>query len=228
MQIIPVIDLKNGIVVHAKQGDRDHYAPLKSELCKTPDIFTVVNVYKMAFGFSTIYIADLDAITRQGHNGETLNKILAAFPEINFWIDSGYPICDDRLLRFDNFLPVFGSESFDNHNVAELSRFKRDFILSLDYSVTGEMGAKKLFSQPELWPSNVIIMSLPNVGSNLGPDIERLATYRNEHPEHNIIASGGVRNYEDLRALRKLGIEQVLVATALHNGSINPDGIANL
>jgi phosphoribosylformimino-5-aminoimidazole carboxamide ribotide isomerase len=228
MQIIPVIDLKNGIVVHAKQGNRDRYAPLKSEICKSSDIFDVIDAYKALFNMSTIYIADLNAIIRQGSNADLLANVLTAFPDILFWIDGGYPLCNDGFQQFKNFLPVLGSESFDDNNIYEIKKFKNNCILSLDYSVNGKLGATMLFSTPELWPENIIIMSLPRVGSNLGPDVDRLAAYRNQYPQKKIIAAGGIRDSKDLKELGRIGIEQVLVATALHNGKISPDNIAKL
>lgn len=227
MQIIPVIDLKNGIVVHAKQGMRDHYAPLKSDLCKSSDIFDVIDAFWTVYRFPTIYIADLNAITRQSDNAALLGEVLAAFPNITFWVDGGYPLCNDNFQQLANFFPVLGSESFQDGNISEIRKFENGFILSLDYSVTGELGALTLFSDLKLWPEHIIIMSLPRVGSNQGPDVERLASYRKQYPQQKIIAAGGIRGSEDLRELERIGIQQALVATALHNGKISPDDIAN-
>jgi phosphoribosylformimino-5-aminoimidazole carboxamide ribotide isomerase len=228
MQIIPVIDLKNGIVVHAKQGNRELYAPLQSGLCISSNIFAVIDVYRTVFNFSTIYVADLNAIAHQSNNVELLSEVLATFPEISFWVDGGYPLRNEDLLGLVNFLPVLGSESFADENIHELRKFSNNFILSLDYSQAGELGAKILFATPDLWPENIIIMSLPRVGSNLGPEVESLTTYRKQFPCHNFIAAGGVRHKGDLQALKQIGIEQVLVATALHNGALSFDDIADL
>jgi phosphoribosylformimino-5-aminoimidazole carboxamide ribotide isomerase len=180
MQIIPVIDLKNGVVVHAKLGNRDDYAPLKSELCKSSDIFDVIDAFLIRFHFPIIYIADLNAITRQSNNAALLGAVLAAFPHVWFWIDSGYPLCNDEFQQRTNYCPILGSESFQDENISEIKAFENNFILSLDYSVTGDLGAKALFSKQELWPENIIMMSLPRVGSNQGPDLDRLSTYRKE------------------------------------------------
>jgi phosphoribosylformimino-5-aminoimidazole carboxamide ribotide isomerase len=225
MQIIPVIDLKNGVVVHAKQGNRDDYAPIKSEICKTSGIFDVIDAFWTLYHFPTIYIADLNAITRQGNNAELLTDVLAAFPHTSFWIDGGYPLCNARFRQLSNYCPVLGSESFQDGNISGIRKFDSDFILSLDYSVTGELGAKTLFYEQGLWPEHIIIMSLPRVGSNLGPDVERLASYRKQYPQHKLIAAGGIRDSEDLRMLGQIGIQQALVATALHNGRISLDDI---
>jgi phosphoribosylformimino-5-aminoimidazole carboxamide ribotide isomerase len=228
MQIIPVIDLKNGIVVHAKLGNRDDYAPLKSEICNSSDIFDAINAFSSRFGVSIIYIADLNSITRLGDNASLLDDVLTAFPHLLFWVDSGYPLCDANLQKHKNFFPVLGSESFQDDNTAEIAQFGNRFILSLDYSATGEMGAKTLFSKQKLWPENIIIMSLPRVGSTLGPDFDSLSTYRKRYPQQKIIAAGGIRDNEDLIKLAHIGITKALVATALHNGKISPDDIARL
>jgi phosphoribosylformimino-5-aminoimidazole carboxamide ribotide isomerase len=228
MQIIPVIDLKNGIVVHAKQGNRDDYAPLTSVLCKSSDIFDVVDTLWALFHFPTMYIADLNAITRQGDNASLIDNVMIAFPKVLFWIDGGYPLCNGNFQRLSNYRPVLGSESFHEENISEINKFEGNFILSLDYSATGKMGALTLFSKQDLWPEKIIIMNLPNVGSNLGPNLECLSAYRQRYPQQNFIAAGGTRDIQDLKALRQMGIHQVLVATALHNGKINPENIAQL
>ncbi len=221
MQIIPVIDLKDGIVVHAKQGNRDDYAALESKICKSSDIFDVINAFSSLFRSPIIYIADLNAITGQGNHVILLNDVLTAFPNIVFWIDSGYPLPNKDILQLTNYLPVLGSESFTDENTFEIKHFDHNFILSLDYALTGELGAKSLFRNAELWPKHLIIMSLPKVGSNQGPDIERLAYFLQHFPQHSFIAAGGIRNRKDLKKLEKIGIQQALLATALHNGQIS-------
>lgn len=222
MQIIPVIDLKNGIVVHAKHGNRDDYAALQSNICKSADIFDVVESFWELFRFPTLYIADLNAIIHQGNNAGLLGEILSSFPYIKFLIDGGYPLCNGAFQQLPNYIPVLGSESFNDDNIDELSAFGGHFILSLDYSSTGEMGAKSLFANQELWPDNIIIMNLPKVGSNAGPDLQRLNHFSKQYPGYNFIAAGGIRDKHDLTALSKAGIRQALVATALHNGNIGP------
>lgn len=227
MQIIPVIDLKDGIVVHARQGNRDHYAPIKSTLCPSANIFDVINVFWNDFGFVTLYIADLNAITQTGNNHDLLAEVLTTFNHLTFWIDSGYPLPHDFLHTFDNYQPILGTESLANEDLPALERFNKNFILSLDFSI-GELGASNLFSKQELWPQQIIIMNLLKVGSKQGPDIEKLAAYQKAYPEHHFICAGGVRDLEDLNMLESIGINQALVATALHNGKLNRMTIQSL
>jgi phosphoribosylformimino-5-aminoimidazole carboxamide ribotide isomerase len=226
MKIIPVIDLKDGTVVHARHGNRLHYQPINTDLCKSADIFQVIQAFLGIYAFDTFYIADLNAITNQGDHNHLINEVLTRYPQITFWIDRGY-------LQFDQFspgnrLPILGTESYRNETVAEIKVYKNNFILSLDYLRSDALGAASLFSNPSFWPENIIIMTLERVGSNNGPDLKRLTEFCNQYPDKNFIAAGGIRNKLDLVALNMAGIHQALVASALHSGAITANDITEL
>ena len=226
MKIIPAIDLKDGVVVHAKQGNREHYQPINTDLCKSSDIFQVIETFLKIFQFDTFYIADLSAITNQGDHSHLIADVLTRFPQITFWIDRGYQKYDQSARDSCNTLPVLGSESYQNKTIPELKAYKNNFILSLDYSNSNALGAENLFSDTALWPENIIIMTLERVGSNHGPDLSKLTNFCRKYPEKNFIAAGGVRNKQDLIVLCEAGIHQALVASALHSGSLKAEDIA--
>jgi len=222
MKIIPVIDLKDGVVVHAQQGMREQYRPICTNLCQSPDIYKVIEAFMGAYDFDTIYIADLNAITQQGNHERLITGVLTAFPHIIFWIDSGYQ-CVKKYPQ--NHLPVLGSESYSDESVLELKDFNNHFILSLDYSLSEALGAKSLFSDPDLWPDTIIIMTLNRVGSHQGPDFDKLSWFCEQYPHKHFIAAGGIRNADDLRALKQVGVQQALIASALHSGAIRREDI---
>jgi len=218
MKIIPVIDLKDGVVVHARQGLRDQYQPINTKLCRSSDIYQVIEAFLAEYDFNTVYIADLNAITQEGDHADLINEVLAFFPHIQFWVDKGY----QRLKNYPhNYLPVLGSECYNDENVLELKAFNDRFILSLDYSMSGELGAKSLFSKPDLWPASIIIMTLSRVGSHQGPDLAKLNEFCKRYPDKLFIAAGGIRNIDDLYAIKRLGVKQALIASALHSGAIS-------
>ena len=223
MKIIPVIDLKDGVVVQAREGNRDQYRPIKTDLCKSSDVFEIIQAFVTTYHFDTVYIADINAITQQGNHHGLINKVLAHFPDLRFWIDSGYRHHKEEIHQTDHYLPVLGSESYRDDTIFELHFFGNKFILSLDFSMSETMGSAKLFSSPELWPDSVIIMTLDRVGSHKGPDFVKLTAFCNRYPHKNFIAAGGIRNQQDLIDLKRIGIRQALIASALHNGSIRPD-----
>jgi phosphoribosylformimino-5-aminoimidazole carboxamide ribotide isomerase len=225
MKIIPVIDVKNGVVVHAQQGNREHYQPINTALCRASNIFLVIEAFLKVYAFDTMYLADLNAITHQGDNHPLLVEVLSSFPQITFWIDRG---CGKNAQYPDNYLPVLGSESYRNDTMFDIKAYDNNFVLSLDYSHSNALGATNLFSKISLWPNNVIIMTLDRVGSNNGPDIEKLTNFCGQYPNKNFIAAGGIRDKEDLMALKRAGIHHALVASALHSGAIRTGDIAAL
>lgn len=222
MKLIPVIDLKDGIVVHARQGHRENYQAINTALCKSSDIFRVIDAFLGIYAFDTFYIADLNAITDQDNHNPLIARVLTRFPQLTFWIDQGYQKYNEPRR---NMLPVLGSESYRNENISGILAYKNKFILSLDYSNLGALGASSLFSDPSFWPANIIIMTLERVGSHRGPDLDKLSEFCRQYPEKNFIAAGGIRHKQDLLALTKAGIDQALVASALHCGAIKAKDI---
>ena len=222
MKIIPVIDLKDGVVVHARYGNREHYQPINSDLCGSSDIFQVIDAFLGIYKFDIFYIADLNAITGQGDHRPLIADVLALFPKITFWIDRGYQ--QYQYIQYSaNYLPVLGSESYRDETISELKAYKNNFILSLDYSNSDALGAGCLFSDPDFWPKNIIIMTLERVGSSHGPDLNKLTEFCRKYPDKNFIAAGGIRDKQDLMALTEVGIQQALIASALHSGTIKAE-----
>jgi phosphoribosylformimino-5-aminoimidazole carboxamide ribotide isomerase len=107
-----------------------------------------------------------------------------------------------------------------------LAHFEKQFILSLDFSKQQALGATRLFTETDLWPDKVIIMTLARVGSALGIDSEKLKHYQLLAPHKTFIASGGIRDKEDVLALKHSGISYALCASALHNGAIGREDFA--
>ncbi|MBE0436236.1 MAG: nickel transporter, partial [Methylomicrobium sp.] len=221
MQIIPVIDLKDHHVVHAVRGNRSEYAPVRSSLCKEPDIDRVIEAFLSLYDFKVFYIADLNAITAcESVHQSLLLDVFSRYPDRQFWVDSGnYAVQRQRHYQgFANYLPVIGSESLIDDDVEHIERLPEDFVLSLDYSANGRLGSPLIFENPKLWPNAIIIMTLAQVGSELGPDFAKLDYYCREFPEKRIIAAGGIRHKQDLFELQKIGVNDVLIASALHSG----------
>lgn len=225
MEIIPVIDLKEGGVVHARCGNRSLYLPINSPLCRSSDVFDVVRAFLSVFAFKTFYIADLNAITGQGNHRALINSVLRAFPELTFWVDCGY---QRHQTQPDNYLPVLGSECYKPEQLAELADFNKNFILSLDYGPSGPLGADELFSHTDYWPDKVIVMTLDRVGSQQGADVSKLASYCMDYPDKQFVAAGGIRHSDDLLALQALGVRHALVASALHAKTIGSQEIGEI
>ena len=219
MQLIPVLDIKDGIVVHAKLGLRAQYAPIQSPLCASSAVVEVINAFLTVAPFKIVYIADLNAIMQNGTNTALLKDLLQTYPQLTFWIDSGYQAQPHFLSCFSNYQAVLGSESYSTDKLPTLALFEKNFVLSLDFA-NQPLGAARLFTDPSLWPDKIIIMTLVQVGSGLGVDSEKLKKYQALGKNKTLIASGGIRDKADVLALKESGIAYALCASALHSGAI--------
>jgi phosphoribosylformimino-5-aminoimidazole carboxamide ribotide isomerase len=231
VEIIPVIDLMGGIVVHARRGERQNYQPLHSPLCAGCEPGDVVGGYLTVHPFSTVYIADLDAITGRGDCGPVIARLRRQFPVLRFWVDNGLAdilACRNWLQRGYGDL-VIGSEAQSDasaiNDLAQENAADR-IVLSLDFKDGKFLGPDGLREQPSLWPQRIIAMTLSRVGSDTGPDFGLLDQLRTKAPAKKLFAAGGVRGGEDLIELNRRGISGVLVASALHAGRIGKREIA--
>lgn len=218
MHLIPVIDLLDGLVVAARQGNRQTYRPLVTPLCPEPDILTVARSYLSVFPFRTFYIADLNAIENTGDNHALIARLLETQRDIHLWIDSGLRLFDNGSTR--RVSHVLGSET--GISVEQIAHYTNlsDCILSLDFSDEHLLGDPELLKRPSLLPQRLIIMSLARVGSHAGPDLDRVSLFADRLRGKQLYAAGGVRNAEDLSRLAARGAHGALLATALHEKTI--------
>ncbi|MDX2288613.1 MAG: HisA/HisF-related TIM barrel protein [Hyphomicrobiaceae bacterium] len=224
MHIIPVLDIRQGRVVHAVAGDRTRYRPIVTPLA--PDSCDPVDVarglLRLWAGFRHLYIADLDGIERgeRGAGRRIAHDIMAAFPDLTVMIDEGAtrPGDVERLAGTPAILPVIGSESWGDP--LELGSIGRPWVLSLDDRGGAQLGPSELFEDPSLWPATVIVMTLARVGGAAGPDVDRVSEVVAKANGRAVLAAGGVRGGSDLRRLAAAGAAGALVATALHDGRL--------
>jgi phosphoribosylformimino-5-aminoimidazole carboxamide ribotide isomerase len=230
MEIIPVIDLKGGHVVRARMGQRDQYRPIKTPLSPTSDPVDVVRGLLSVFPFRTLYVADLDAIERTGDCEAVLARLKAAFAQLALWVDNGLADAERARAMLDagGRHLVLGSEAQSDSSLVKGLKDDARVILSLDFRGHAFIGPASLLATPDIWPSRIIVMTLARVGSGAGPDIERLDNIRKFAGDRLIYAAGGVRNREDLAALKRAGIAGALVASSLHDRALTSADIGSL
>jgi len=230
MDVIPVIDLKGGVVVHARMGERERYRPIRTPLAAGSDPVEVVRGLMSIHPFATLYVADLDAITRAGDNRDSLRQMRAAFPRLTYWVDGGIADARHATEWLDEGLGeiVLASEAQADLALTRALAGDPRAILSLDFRGDSLQGPAALLQDAAHWPQRVIVMALSRVGSGAGPDIQRLCTIRDTAPGRQIFAAGGVRDGADLAALKDARIAGALVASSLHDGRLRGPDIVRL
>ena len=135
MKVIPVIDVLNGIVVHAVRGKRQKYQPLQSILCKSVEPLEVAKTFKK-LGFDDLYLADIDAITGGCVNFQVFEDI-AKETGLKLMVDAGISDFETaaQLLNRGVSKIVIGTETLQSRRfVAEVVRLfgSKRVIVSLD------------------------------------------------------------------------------------------------
>jgi phosphoribosylformimino-5-aminoimidazole carboxamide ribotide isomerase len=241
MRVVGVIDLKDGTAVHAVRGERERYRPVHSVIAGDDgDPLALARAFRSELGLDELYVADLDAIG--GGSGHA--ALLAALArEARVMVDAGVsePAAARALLELGAHRVIVGTETLPRAAALErllaevpdgaliLSVDLRDGrALSPDPQLAGlqALDAVARLHRPGL--REAIVLDLARVGSGAGPDVALIAEIRAAFPDLELLAGGGVRDVEDLRALDAAGAAGALVATALHSGVIGPRELAEL
>jgi HisA/HisF family protein len=238
--VIPVIDVRRGVAVHAVRGERERYRPLRSLLAEGSDPVLLTRAVRERFGLDEHYVADLDAIA--GGPGDP-GLIAALAAEARLLVDAGAAdaAAVARLLELGAARVVIGTETLPG---AEAFRQLRNelpgaaLVLSLDLRggrvlspdpvLAGGGPGEALERLADAGAQEAIVLDLLRVGSGEGPDLRLLADLRARLPGVRLLAGGGVRDAGDLRALAAAGAVGALVGTALHSGAIAPADVRAL
>ena len=230
LRIIPVLDLKGGQVVRAKQGQRHLYAPIDTPLAPSADPVDVASGLRELWPFETFYCADLDAIEGRPPNGAAIASLLAMPNAPSLWIDAGFANATTvaGMLERPGINPVIGTETLPDDELLRTFSLHPNLILSLDFFAEGFRGPQAILDSADSWPATVIVMTLTRVGSAAGPDTTLLGENKARAGGRAIVAAGGIRNDGDVRRLAEMGVAAALIATSLHDGTLTATHLASL
>jgi phosphoribosylformimino-5-aminoimidazole carboxamide ribotide isomerase len=233
VRVVPVLDLKGGIVVHARRGRRAAYAPLRSPLVEGCEPVAVARALCAACRTGNVYVADLDALAGQPVDEATLASLTAVAAP---WVDAGATTGERAaaLARAGVARNVVGTESLgaDAGRKRAVAAPEPRLVLSVDLrdgrlisprpELAGRDPAAAAPLATALGVDELIVIDLLRVGSGSGPPLRAVAELAAALPGLAIYAGGGVRDDDDLRALESAGATGALVATALHDGHVKP------
>ncbi len=242
MQILPVIDLLNGVVVRGVAGKRSEYRPIVSRLTNVSDALSVARSFREQLGLARFYVADLDAILHQRPNLLVYHALA----------DEGFELLVDAGLR-----EIAGAESVVKAGAAkviagletwsgpsELAALCAHFgaarvIFSLDLMRGSPVGNLEAWGTSDPFEigsqaiqcgvTEMIVLDMAQVGIGSGVATAALCRRLKERfPQLSVMTGGGIRSAVDLEELREAGVSGVLIASALHDGTIGAQEIAAL
>jgi phosphoribosylformimino-5-aminoimidazole carboxamide ribotide isomerase len=239
VRLIPVLDVQKGIVVRAVAGRRGEYRPILSQFAPSSDPLVVAAAFRDQFGFTELYLADLDAIGGCEPNWQMYLGLVRL--GLKLTVDTGLrtvPQClrmkGAGVSRIVVALETSPDRGLLEHVIGNLRPMNVTFSLDLRNGLPlgkiGELGetdpVKIAGSVIDLGYEQLIVLDLASVGGGKGTLTEELCRQIHQQwPDVELIAGGGVCCTEDAQRLGRFGVRGVLVASALHDGRIRPGDI---
>ncbi|HEY7896209.1 MAG TPA: HisA/HisF-related TIM barrel protein [Gemmatimonadaceae bacterium] len=245
MRLIPVLDLCGGLAVHARGGARARYAPVVSRLApgaRRGDAAAIAAAYA-ASGAGSIYVADLDAIEgREPQESLVAACCAAAGPATRVWIDAGIatPDAAARWLGVRGVERVIvGLETLsDMGALVDTARAVgpgrvvfsvdlRDGVPDARDDVLRRLSPVELArAGVRAGAASVLQLDLARVGSGAGVDEALAREIAMGVAPAELLVGGGIADLGAVHRLSALGVAGVLVASALHDGRIGADALA--
>ena len=237
MRVIPVLDLRAGRAVSARAGRRDSYPPVRSVLAdaeaEAGDAVALAGAYRDVLGLEDCYVADLDAIAGGPVQSALLRRL--AILGSSLLVDAGVadPARARDIRAAGAAQVVVGLEtlpSFEALSAVTRAVGAEHVVFSLDLRDGAPIirpGAAHEGSVVELaraavnaGATSLLVLDVARVGSGRGVDSGLVETLRREHPTVALLVGGGVARGPEIEQLAHLGVDGVLVATALHDGRL--------
>lgn len=249
-RIIPVLDLKDGVVVHGVRGAREKYRPVHSVLTPSAEFFVVLESFVRKLDVKEFYVADLDAIMSGGEKDQ-LDIILRAkksgCASFSLMVDAGaahraeaekiFQAGADQVVVGTETLPSLEElegmvEAFGPRRLAVSIDTKDRKIISPSREISRMTPAQAVKEISRTGIQELILLELGRVGTGSGIHKslvrECLAALQEDAAAGTLLIGGGVSGYEDLKWLAENGIAGALVASVLHSGLVDGEMIRSL
>jgi phosphoribosylformimino-5-aminoimidazole carboxamide ribotide isomerase len=213
MDVVLAMDLKGGLVVHGRKGERKSYRPLTWGLSRSAEPVRYLETLRPRF----LYVADLDRITGSGSHDAEIAECCGLVERC--YVDRGISSPADYI-GGKEIVNVVGTETAGD----DLSVYSGGF-LSLDLKdgtvIPGNRDPVAVLQEAStLSFDGCLVLNLGSVGTGEGlPPESLLNAFRNAYGR-TLMFGGGVAGESDLDRLRDSGFDAAVIATAVHRKTI--------
>ena len=236
MTIIPAIDIINGKCVRLTQGD---YA---KKIVYNDNPVEVAKQFEAA-GITRLHLVDLDGAKAGSIINLKVLEAVAAATKLKIDFGGGVKTITDvsNIFNAGAAIVTIGSLAVKHPEILEewLMEFGTDkFLIGADVldgniKISGWLqdGGINIFDfigkMLSLGVTNIFCTDISKDGAMEGPSLALYQQVMTEHPEVNLIASGGVSNIEDVLALRAIGCQGAIIGKAIYEGKVPLNSLAD-
>lgn len=228
MIIFPAIDLKDGKCVRLYQGKFEESEVVGEEPLK------VAMSFKES-GAEYIHMVDLDgALNGEIKNLEVISKIVRT---VGIPVELGGGIRDmktmNMLIEAGVSRVILGTAALKNPQfvMESVKKYGEKIAVGIDaknekVAVSGWLDVSNVdyidFAKEmeKIGVKTIIFTDISKDGTLQGPNLEQLGKIQNS-VSCNIIASGGIKDIDDLKIINKMGIYGAITGKAIYSGNIN-------
>ncbi len=226
LELLPAVDVQGGQAVQLVQG-------VAGSEKVFGDPLAAATRWQDA-GAEWLHLVDLDAAFGRGSNAELLAGIIA---ELDLKVELSGGIRDDaslaRALGTGCRRVNIGTAALENPDWCDQIIAEYGDRIAIGLDVRGTRLAARGWTREggELWPTldrlnaagctRYVVTDVASDGMLTGPNLELLAEVC-ARTDAKVVASGGISQLDDLRALRELvplGVEGAIIGTALYVGN---------
>lgn len=225
--IIPVFDVKDGVCVSGKSGERDTYTVLDSVFGE--DVLSIVCTLK-DMGARVVYVADLDRIEGVGDNSCLISRINDVLPVL---LDNGASCIDDFQSSMNiSTYPILATETMTStgeiekifeempyNNIVFSVDIKDDELLVKNKDIELE---DIILLINKVKPAYTILLNISQVGTRKGNNGSIISEIIDKTPYTQHIIAGGLTN-ESISSYKSRGIDNFLIGTLLHSGLLSEE-----
>jgi phosphoribosylformimino-5-aminoimidazole carboxamide ribotide isomerase len=230
MQVVPAIDLRAGKCVRMKQGDPTTEVEFVGDPVERAKAFVDA-------GAQRLHVIDLDGAFGSGENLTAVSRICKAV-SVPVQTGGGLRVVKHAEAAFDAGAAeiILGTLLVEDERLARniISRFSGRVIAGIDargtqvathgWQESTPVDRDALVRRVAQWGvTRVIFTEIRRDGMGEGYDIEALVAVANA-AEIKVTASGGARNIDDLRELKRsvpLTVDSCIVGSALYSGTLD-------
>lgn len=227
LELLPAVDIADGKAVRLHQGEAG------TETNYGSPVDAALDWIKQ--GAEWIHLVDLDAAFGRGSNAETVREIMSQVTDAKIELSGG--IRDDasleRALELGATRVNLGTAALENPDWTRDVIAKHGDRIAVGLDVRGETLAGRGWTREggNLWDvlarledagcPRYVVTDVTKDGTLTGPNVQLLKQMI-ERTNKPVVASGGISNLDDIRALHNLvplGIEGAIIGKALYDGA---------
>ncbi|CAB1243277.1 1-(5-phosphoribosyl)-5-[(5-phosphoribosylamino)methylideneamino]imidazole-4-carboxamide isomerase [Clostridium sp. MT-14] len=228
MLILPAIDLRNGKCVRLYQGKFE-----RSEIVGEDPVKVALSFKKA--GSEYIHMVDLDgALDGKIKNAETISKVVKA-SQVPVELGGGIRNLNtvEKLVQLGISRIILGTAALNDPGFVKeaVKKYGKKIAVGIDakdgkVAINGWMNISTVkytdFAKQmeDIGVETIIFTDISKDGTLGGPNLEQLSRIQ-DAVSCKIIASGGIKNIEDLQSINKMGIYGAITGKAIYAGNID-------